>query len=94
MDPRNALPLGFPDRARHLLRGLPLVEPVQNLLRARLHAKRQETATGLRMSGSCSMPTESTRPFAAPAKLQFALDHAPANALIRFRLIRKWSSVR
>ena len=77
--PVDAMPLRFTDRVLHLLQGLLLLQPVQHLLRARLHPKGQEVAVGLFHERQLIHRHRIHPAFAAPAELQSALNDALAN---------------
>ena len=75
----DALPLRFTDRVLHLFQGLLLVQPVQDLLGARLHPKGQKIAVGLFHERQLINRDRIHPAFAAPVELQAAFNDAVAN---------------
>ena len=72
MHPLDSLPLGFADRRLDLLEGLSLLEPVQDLLGAGLHAERQKIAVGLAHERKLVHGRGIHPAFATPAERQLA----------------------
>ena len=89
LHPGDAMPFGFADRALNLRGGLLLLQPVQDLLRARFHAKRQEIAVGLLHNRQLIDRHRICPAFAAPVELEVALHDAPTDVADPFPVKEK-----